>query len=211
MKVSGFRIMSAFAAGCVTAAGLGWGVNLSAAAAARAQYDTSSQGAIHVCIGTDAVLRLADASRVCGPNEKSLQIQAMGGDAASAKTSNTHGEERRIADLEKRLSALEASAARGQKNDNKIVKVVAPFEVVDRFGRTVFRVSEAGAGLFNGDGKSVAELRATERGGFFIGRSAGAQLLTTVGTSGMSAGLKITEGDSTTSISAESPNTGPIA
>jgi hypothetical protein len=186
------RTLSAFAAGCVTAAGLGWGVNLSAAVAAGTQAATSS---ISVCIGGDGVLHLPGASRVCGPNEQNLQLQAVDGDGASTKGSKPNDYARRIADLEKRLSALEAQ---GPKDDKKIVKVVAPFEVVDRSGRPVFRVSEGDAALFNADGKRVAEMRATADGGYFIGKSAGASLATALGASGGAVGLRITEGNNTT-------------
>lgn len=66
-----------------------------------------------------------------------------------------------VSALERRVLELELAANRGQLGQ----KVIAPFELRDRFGKRIFYVDEKGADLYGG-GKAVAEMGLGENGGF---------------------------------------------
>jgi hypothetical protein len=66
--------------------------------------------------------------------------------------------------------------------------------VVDR-GVPIFTVSPGSVAVHSTGGTPLAEMRATDEGGFLVGRSAVGDLATFLGASGTSAGLRIIDGD----------------
>jgi hypothetical protein len=66
--------------------------------------------------------------------------------------------------------------------------------VVDR-GVAIFTISPGRVAVHSTGGTPLAEMRATDEGGFLVGRSAAGELATFLGASGTNAGLRLIEGD----------------
>lgn len=125
--------------------------------------------AVHVCAGTDGVLRVA-TSPSCAPDQTSLYLATAGPltpkddkkpDDASAAL------QKRIADLEKRVAELEEMANKGELGN----RVTAPFVVTDETGRPIFEVVRDSARLYNTSRKVVAAMAAAQDGGVLMGRT----------------------------------------
>lgn len=157
------------------------------------------EGAIHVCVAEDGVLRLAAVDSMCPAGQKSLYL-ATGGDLANKSAAPKPDDpqsaslQRRLVELEQRVKDLEDAAGRGELGQ----KVVAPFEVVDRSGKRIFSVEDGNAryvNLFNRDGKQVAGIGATAPGGYFFASSATSDLFARVTAEGSSSGVTVEENE----------------
>lgn len=184
-----------FVAGCVTTG-----------AAARLIVDVNAQSAgaagIHVCIGADRVLRLAQGG-ACAAGEKSVYFQqpasgvARKPDDAGRPNPDASADQQRIAQLEQRIAELERAANRGELGN----RVTAPFTVADRDGKRIFDVDiEDGAPraqVYNADGRGVASMWGADNGGQFVARSSDAtsRLATYMGlfSGGQGAGIRVME------------------
>jgi hypothetical protein len=177
--------LAAFAVGCITAAFGAW-----IAVDVEAQSD---QGAlIHVCVASDRVMRLAQAAQ-CPSGEKDLYFRKAGGAGGVKRDNSSESDRARIATLEERIRNLEESANRGELGN----KVKAPFEVTDRDGKRILRVTEERkVELYNGDGKIVAGLVASESGGRFVALSSRNDLTAGIGAFEKYAGMRVNENGS---------------
>jgi hypothetical protein len=154
----GRKYVAAFVAGGITAA-LGVWLN----AEVRAQ---SSAGAMLVCAGADGVLHVAEVAPTCKPGETSLYLfpQAQSPQRDESDTSQSASRQRKLADLERQAANLE------RVNPHSAATTVAPFNVVDRNGKTVFSVTNDDAygtyaQLFNNEGYSSVTFMAFDKGG----------------------------------------------
>ena len=180
------NIILAFVFGCLAAAIIG-----KVAVRVGAQADGEG-GIVHVCVAQDGVLKIAAPTAVCPNGQRSLLLKRADSDVDLDKPKDKETppvDKAKLDDLDQRLKKLEGTdcAALGKS------RVVAPFEVVDRTGKRIFYVNDGIAELYNGSGKSVAWIAASNGGGNFVAKSAAADLLTTFGASGQSTGMIITE------------------
>jgi hypothetical protein len=183
----------AFTVGCLASAVFAW-----FAADLRAQ---GPEG-IHVCVAPDGVMRLAPGPQ-CPAGHESLyfkkpEIEIKAPDPVSGSSTNCGAsiDKVRLAELERQLKNLEDAAIRGELGN----RVVAPFEVVDRSGKRVFRVDKSGtssiAELYNSAEQSVAAIMAHASGGQFSAKNVGGQGLEThfgILASGENSGLRVVE------------------
>jgi hypothetical protein len=183
-----------FTFGCLGATAAGW-----VTSELRAQEHTA--GEVHVCIGEDRALRLTGAMEPCAGGQRRFTLKEAGVEplephepgrerAHDAEPKGAAVLKERLADFDRRLDVMEVQSERGELGN----KVVAPFEVIDRDGKVIFRVEEEAVRLYNGAGKAVAQMRANEDGGYFLGVSADAELVAAIGVSGQMAGVMLTEG-----------------
>lgn len=188
-----FSQLLGFTAVCVTAGLVAW-----LATDLRAQ----SEEGIHVCVAPDGVMRLA-AGPACPAGQQSLYFKKPEIEIKLPETvpgqSNCEGASIvnvRMRELERQLKNLEDAAIRGELGN----RVVAPFEVVDREGKRVFRVDRSGtstiAELYNSAEQSVAAIMGFAGGGQFSARNEGGQGLQAhfgILSSGQSAGVRVVE------------------
>lgn len=166
-----------------------------------------------VCAGKDSALRLVRDGKGCPPGEQELELveaeeelmeweDAGSDDAAKPDTAKSEA----IAALERRVRELEQRPR---------------FEVVDKEGRPIFTVAPENVYVYNANQIAVAAIRATQDGGYFVGRSPDG-LIASVGASGLRSGLRVNEGGVTRSYAGKqaagnysltfpSPATGNIA
>jgi hypothetical protein len=126
----------------------------------------SEGGDLHVCADKNGMLRRVAPRAPCPNGQRSLVIQNAISDLDADKPQNkTPGDisldRARLEDINRRLAELQelGCAALGKR------RVVAPFEVVDNSGKTMFSVVQDAAGLFNGGPRAVATMTAD---GLFI-------------------------------------------
>jgi hypothetical protein len=140
-----------------------------------------------VCVGSDSVLRMP-GSEDCPAGQRRFVLEEAEtkvlecddcDDPWRKKPPPPSNEGDPLADLRRRVGSLKKSPL---------------FTVVDR-GVPIFAVKPGSVVVYNGGGNAVAEMRATEEGGFFAGRSRDGDLAAIVGVSEPHAGLRITEGD----------------
>lgn len=137
------------------------------AAVASAIAGIEAQGGdVQICVGADRVLRVAEGG-VCKAGESSLGSAGPlaappGGEADLAEY------KRRLAQLEERVRSLEDAASHTGLGRQR---VTAPFEVVDRSGKTILKVIETPKRqleLYNQGGAKVAAIEASDDGGRFV-------------------------------------------
>jgi hypothetical protein len=167
----------------IGAASVAWVVSTSPGESSQPASSNPRSGPA-VCVGEDTVLRLIENSKDCPKGHERLDLAeaeeelpewedagmdepARGGKAASDG----------LRELQRRISELE----------NRPL-----FEVVDKAGRPIFRVSPGMALVYNSS-QAVAAIRATDEGGFFTGRSSSG-LAASIGASGMRSGVRLSEG-----------------
>jgi hypothetical protein len=177
------RTLLIFVAGSATTGVIVW---LTAAVHAQTGY----QNAIHVCVAEDGVMRIAAGS--CPAGQKSLYLKKAGEDADKPDDPDSKPQpDKRISDLERRIKSLESSL-----QDRSITgrsTVVAPFEVLDGGGRRIFAVEEGVVNVYSGT-RSVAQIRANDAGGYFMGMSTAGDFQATIGASGSRSGVIVSEG-----------------
>ncbi len=181
--------LTAFAAGCAVTLAVAW---TTGAVRAQGQADTT----VHVCAAPDGVLRLVDLSAPCPVGQTSLYLALEQGPAGWADQpppppstpSPSFGAW--LNDLQQRVRNLENAAGTGKLGS----KVVAPFIVTDRTGKTLFKVDQELVVLYNGAGKAVSIIKAGADGGYFAGVSGTSDLTASVGTSGSKGGVLVSEG-----------------
>lgn len=164
---------------------------------ASARQATSATPGLHVCVAPDGVLRVVDASAACPAAERSMLLPTSGADRDSTKDASKNkaptdpnagcADPTRVAQLKQQLEDLEATAGQSTLGS----RVIAPFEVVDRDGKRVFRVDEGVVALFNTNGKAVAQIHANPTGGYFSGTSADSEMGAAIGAVGDQSGLRI--------------------
>jgi hypothetical protein len=107
---------------------------------------------VHVCVGADRVVRY-EAADQCRPGEASHRLLDVRDEAVSAEQEEAR--ERQITDLQKtvatlteRLSSLERAPDRKDgTNSTPASRVFAPFEVLDKMGNPILRVSDEQAAV----------------------------------------------------------------
>jgi hypothetical protein len=182
----------AFASGCVATSLVAW-----LAPGLRAQ----SENVINVCVEPDGIMRVVDSPQ-CPPGQERLFFKKPDVEVSKPDDQNGSPDNQasmlkvRIAELERQLKNLEDAALNGELGN----RVVAPFSVVDRAGKILFRVDNADgvviAEVFNAAGESVARMLGSASGGRLSARSGNANGLTThlgISDGGQTAGLEVLE------------------
>jgi hypothetical protein len=160
------KLFLVVACGCVTSLIVG-----------RAIVDVGAQGEsqganIQVCVDKNDVMRVVASSSACPNGQRSLILKNALSDLEPEKpenktpdkTPNPSLDQAKLKDLNVRLIKLEEMGCAALRKN----KVVAPFEVVDSSGKTIFSVIENAVGLFKGgEGSPVAAFIASEKGAFF--------------------------------------------
>jgi hypothetical protein len=148
--------------------------------AGRAIVDVVAQGGgqgpnIHVCVDKDDVMRVVASTASCPNGQRSIvlgsAVTADGSgnpvDKSRDKSPNPSLDQAELKDLNVRLIKLEEMGCAALRAN----KVVAPFEVVDPSGKTVFTVTESAigrfVGLLDGSGVPIDAIVADQKGGFF--------------------------------------------
>jgi hypothetical protein len=144
---------------------------------------------IVACADAEGAMRLNDGGP-CRPGERRLVLKAP--DLEDVKPDETPKDDKKVADLDRRLKGLEERNQRGHLLGSR---VVAPFEVVNEAGKRVFYVQEGSTSAYNAAGTMVARIVANENGGSFEGRSATAPVTASIGSSGQQMGVVIQEND----------------
>jgi hypothetical protein len=106
--------------------------------------------------------------------------------------------DRKTAALTQRLAALEAAPRTPAAKSSQVgSRVIAPFEVVDKAGKTIFAVKAEPRGLvlLDGQGRTVVASSALPAGGFVKARAADGSLETVMGVNGKYAGVILRQGD----------------
>jgi hypothetical protein len=99
-------------------------------------------------------------------------------------------DERRMAELEKRVNDLEQRLRAGKLGRNR---VYAPFEVVNEAGYRVFMVEDRYVWFYNATGATSARVVMNDEGGYFTAVSTTAKVESTVGAVGSMANVFVTE------------------
>jgi hypothetical protein len=172
-----------------TAAAVAWMVVNTGTAGSRSQPDPEPKAGDSpiVCVGSDGILRAPDGAEcpsgvrefVLEEGEPRLLECGDCDDPWRKKPPPTPDASDPLAHLKQRVDNLHKSAL---------------LTVVDR-GVPIFTVRPGSASTHTGSGTVVAEMRATDAGGFFAGRSTDGTLAAFVGVSDEQAGVRIMEGD----------------
>jgi hypothetical protein len=177
---------------------MGFGAGAAAAAVvtcltAGASAESQGDSTIRVCVAADGVLRLAGPNAACPSGQSSLTLALAPGSTWSTPSQPAESAaqskacEWRLNDIEARMKNLEKAAGDGSLTQ----RVTAPFEVVDRAGRRIFRVEPWKATLYNEAGTPVALIGTAPRGGYFSGFSGDQKLVTHM----TGEGVNVVEGD----------------
>jgi len=140
---------------------------------------------IAVCMRPDRSIRLAEEN-FCREGERKIGLTAgededEGSEWEEWKPKESRGAVRSddpLDGLERRIEALEEQPL---------------FEVVRKDGAPILVVRETGTLVYNRAGTAVAALRATEKGGYFMGRTADKRRSATIGGSWKQGGVRILE------------------
>lgn len=186
MTTAATRLGIAFAAGCATAACVGW---LGASLRAQGRVDPAA-GLLHACASADGVLHTTPVSAACPPGQQSLllqkAVQPPPDGQPNPPSKDTTAD--RIKSLEQRVAALERDAATGVTH-----RVAAPFEVVDKEGHTVLLVGDDHTvRLYNVAGVDVVRLSAGTQGGIIAARN-GEGIGALIGAGKTEAGFSVVE------------------
>jgi hypothetical protein len=177
--------LAALGSASVAAASVAWVVATSNQVDSGQQKNSAngSDGRV-VCVGQDTVLRVVGAGKSCPSGQDRLDLAEAEeelpewDDAGPEELANRDTPKYdTVAELERRTSDLEKRAL---------------FEVVDKAGRPIFRVAPGTVLVYNSGQVAVAAIRATEDGGYFVGRSTDG-LAVSVGASGVRSGVRISE------------------
>jgi hypothetical protein len=159
-------------------------------AGSRGQPDSGPETASDspmVCVGSDGILRAPEGEEcpsglrefVLEEGEPRLLECGDCDDPWRRKPPPRPDPSNPLASLERRVDNLQKS----------------PLLTVVERGVPIFTVRPGSASVHTGSGTVVAEMRATDAGGFFAGRSADGTLAAFVGVSDDQAGIRIMEGD----------------
>jgi hypothetical protein len=159
-----------------------------AAPAQHAPAGAHESGELIVCVGNDSVLRRAQGGG-CAAGERRIALAGAEPHTHDCPDCDPWGRrdpappsdaEDPLAPFERRLAELERSPL---------------FRVVDSAGNPVFTVAPGQITAYNKTGSAVAALHATDRGGYFDGRSADGLLQASIGAPGMQAGVRLLEAE----------------
>jgi hypothetical protein len=147
-----------------------------------------ASGALVVCSGQDGILRAFRPSPGCPAGQTLMPLIPESGDDGGLDILDFGDEPKpkkgprfkddALADLEQRIANLKKSPL---------------FTVVDKEGNRLFQVAPHEVRVYNGRGKSVARIAATQDGGLFGTRSADSKLYAFAGVSLMRAGIRLQE------------------
>ena len=182
------RIVHSVVLGCVVSSLIGR-IEIEAHAQVNAQAPN-----IHVCADKNDVLRIAAPDAPCPKGQRSLILQTVLSGVEPEKPKDTTPNDitldrAALDDINRRLSKLEELGCAALEKR----KVVAPFEVVDRSGKTMFSVIENAVGLFNGGATPIAAIVADSSGAIFSAKG-GNNRVTFGINSPYIAGLTLSEG-----------------
>jgi hypothetical protein len=144
---------------------------------------------IVACADAEGTMRLNDPPGPCRPGERRLVLKAP---ELEDPKKDEEPKDKRVAQLDERLKALEERNKLGRMLGSK---VVAPFEVTNEAGKRVFYVDEGMVTAHNQAGAVVARIVANENGGYFEGRSATSPVSAAIGSSREQVGVMIQDGD----------------
>jgi hypothetical protein len=138
---------------------------------------------VHVCVSTDQVMRVQSAP-TCPGGQASYRLVLASGQGGGGGPAPTAGDDKgasaQVADLKKTIDFLRDRVLNLEKEFADVEqvkggsKVMAPFEVVDKSGKMILRVTGDPHGLVmaNPAGQNVLWASALEKGGLFKTRSA---------------------------------------
>lgn len=170
------------------------------------------QGAsLSVCVGADRVLRQR-VGATCPAGAQSYELAPLGSAAAAQPGGQSQSLEQQVADLKQRLAMTNAKLQELQKafgeaaNAQSGAKVVAPFTVVSKTGRTLLTLAENPDGgglltLLNASGKPVLWASALNAGGFVKTRGSSNFPEAVLGTNGTSGGVFVRDAEQKSRIS----------
>jgi hypothetical protein len=131
--------------------------------------------AVDVCAKSDGTLRLATPAP-CETGEQRIRLRQP--KIEEPKKEPNPDEAQRLADLGKRVKALEESRPSRQMGS----RVYAPFEVINKEGYQVFVVEEDMVKFMNASGTTVGRVVMADDGGYFEARSTTKNLRAAIGT-----------------------------
>jgi hypothetical protein len=127
---------------------LHWIVGLAACGLLVSGAHAQEKGGVHVCVGTDNVMRHA-LGAACRPGETSYLLAEEKGDIQAPEEAK--GADKELSDLKGRLKTLtervagleQASRSESGGNGQQVAsRVYAPFEVLDKSGNAILRISD---------------------------------------------------------------------
>ena len=167
-----------------------------AMATAPMEAQAGEGGYILVCADAGGVLRVIAPTATCPAGQRTIVLKKADSDLDIDTPKDKDGKDaspvdaQRLEELTRRVAKLEEmGCAAVSKN-----KVVAPFQVLNRSGKTVFYVGDGIAELFNGAEESVARIDAGSDGGRFLAMSSSGSITAALGPTGKGFGLYIREG-----------------
>jgi hypothetical protein len=171
----------------------------SGAAVASSQVGKPS---VHVCVGDDRVLR-HQASGPCPAGTTGYELAVEADELGLPPGDEAKASEQRVEELRVKLDMLSSKLTEVQKELANAAtvraggKVMAPFEVVDEAGKTIFRVraNPHSFEMANPAGQTVVWGSALEAGGFFKTRSSASFPEVVMGSSGSYGGFVIRDAE----------------
>ena len=162
-------------------------VTLGLFADVSAQSDGKS--AVDTCAKADGSLRLVQPSLPCAEGERRIRLRDP---EVEEEKEEKPADEKKLADLNRRLDELENRSQKGRLLSNK---VEAPFEVVNDDGTVIFKVEDGMVRFNNSSGTMVARVVMQDEGAYFHARSPTAKLEAVIGAVGQNANVFIIESD----------------
>jgi hypothetical protein len=177
----------------------------------------SAQGnRIHVCVGADQVLRLASGACPAGQTSYSLVLEGGGAPPPPNQDQALMGQindlKKAVDFLKSQVSNLEHELAKQLDLAHTNQKFTAPFEVVDKAGKTIFRVKDEvhGFEMVNPAGQTVLWASALDQGGLFKTRSAATFPEVVMGSVGNLGAFVIRDGENQDRASLKLSNGKPV-
>ena len=173
---------------------------------------TGFQGtSLSVCVGTDRVLRQR-VGATCPAGSQSYELTPAGGAVASQPGAQPQDLAQQVADLKQRLSMMNAKVEALQKAIGEAAdvqsgaRVVAPFTVTSKTGRTLLTLAENPDGggvltLLNASGTTVLWASALKAGGFVKSRGPSSFPEVVLGTNGSSGGVFVRDAEQQSRVS----------
>lgn len=175
---------------------------LALASGAGAAFAQGGKPSLQVCVGDDRVLR-HQASGSCPAGTTGYELAVEADELGLPPGDEGKASEQRLEELRVKLDMLSAKLMDVQKelgNAEKVRaggKVMAPFEVVDEAGKTIFKVRDAPRGfeMVTAAGQAVAWGSALDAGGIFKTRSSGSFPEVVMGSAGNYGGFVIRDAE----------------
>jgi len=189
---------------------------LAAASGAALASGLGEKPSLHVCIGDDRVLRF-QAEGDCPSGTTGYELALEADELGLPPTEEGKVSEQSVQELRTRLDMLSSKLTDVQKELAGAAtvkaggKVMAPFEVVDQSGKTIFKVRDDPRGfeMTNAAGQAVAWGSALEPGGIFKTRSSATFPEVVMGSAGGLGGFAIRDAEQRARASLTLSNTKP--